>query len=119
MKGLVLLSLLAVMGLAFWAYQENYRTQAAAREAERLAAEIGALRDRLALLRAEWAYLNRPERLTTLVELNFAELKLMPFAPEQFGEADEVPFPPDPATLIVREIIETRGRAGAEEVALP
>jgi hypothetical protein len=30
-----------------------------------------------------------------------------------------VPFPPDPATLIVREIIETRGRAGAEEVALP
>jgi hypothetical protein len=119
MRSLVLLALLAVMGLAYWAYQENYRTQAAAREAQQLSREIGGLRERLGLLNAEWAYLNRPDRLARLAELNFDRLRLVPFAPEQFGDIDEVAFPPDPATLIVREIVETRGRLGTEMEMLP
>jgi hypothetical protein len=119
MRSLVLLAMLGVMGLAFWAYQENYRTQAAAREAERLSAEIGALRERLALLNAEWAYLNRPERLAELADINFEVLALVPFAPEQFGAVEQVAFPPDPATLIVREIVETRGALGEGEDSLP
>jgi len=117
MRSLVLIALLGVMGLAFWAYQENYRTQAAAQEAERLSREIGALRERLSLLNAEWAYLNRPERLARLADMNFDTLGLAPFAPEQFGDPEQVAFPPDPATLIVREIVEIRGTLGEE--ALP
>jgi hypothetical protein len=93
---MIVASVGAVMGVAVWAYQENYRTQAAAREAAALSAEIGALRDRLALLEAEWAWLNRPERLTALVLSHAGELELLPFAPEHFGRIDLVAFPPEP-----------------------
>jgi len=48
-----------VIGLSVWAYQENYRTQAMIGETERLQREIGEARARLAVLKAEWAYLNR------------------------------------------------------------
>lgn len=84
---------LAVIGLAFWAYQENYRTQAVLDEAETLQQQIGQARARLSVLKAEWAYLNRPDRLRDLAELNFDRLGLMPLAPEQFGNADQVPYP--------------------------
>jgi len=114
MRGLVSLAILAVMGLATWAYQENYRTQEAAREAERLTREIGVLRERLALLEAEWAYLNRPARLAALAELNFGRLGLLPLAPEQFGRVEQVAFPPDPAAFAVDGIVETRGAAAPE-----
>ena len=94
MKGLLsILSALAVMGLAFWAYHENYRTQAAQRHAADLSRDIGELRETLAVLRAEWAYLNRPERLAELATLNFDRLGLMPMRPEHFGAVDQVAFP--------------------------
>ncbi|MEL6205488.1 MAG: cell division protein FtsL [Pseudomonadota bacterium] len=109
MRGFLLVpAALGVMGLAFWAYQENYRTQAVAAEAAALQTEIGQLRDRLALLEAEWAYLNRPERLRALTILNYDRLGLLPFAPEQFGSIDQVAFPPDPIELIVSGAIEAR-----------
>ncbi len=84
---------LAVIGLAFWAYRENYETQEALAEVEALQRDIGAARDRLGVLRAEWAYLNRPDRLRDLADLNFDRLGLLPFRPDQFGRADQVAFP--------------------------
>ena len=60
------LSFLAVMGLAFWAYRENYATQKSLRHVEDLQTEIGTLREALTVQRAEWAYLNRPDRLREL-----------------------------------------------------
>ena len=84
---------LAVMGLAFWAYQENYKTQQAIKEVRRLHAQIGDAHERLGMLRAEWAYLNRPDRLTDLAELNFDRLGLLPLAPEAFGEIGNIVDP--------------------------
>jgi hypothetical protein len=97
MRGaLYVLSALCVMGLAFWAYQENYRTQAVLREVRSLHAEIGDAHARLRMLNAEWAYLNRPDRLRDLADLNFERLGLLPLMPEAFGRVDQVAYPPAP-----------------------
>ena len=84
---------MAVIGLAFWAYHENYKTQAALDEVEDLRREISDARARLAVLRAEWAYLNRPDRLRDLAELNFSRLGLLPLHPDQFGRVDQIAYP--------------------------
>jgi len=90
------LSFLAVIGLAFWAYRENYATQKLLRQVEALQTEIGTLREALAVQRAEWAYLNRPDRLRDLAEINFDRLGLIPLMPEAFGRVDAVAYPPAP-----------------------
>ncbi|MEM6276088.1 MAG: cell division protein FtsL [Pseudomonadota bacterium] len=84
---------LAVMGLAFWAYSENYRTQESIAKVESLHQDIAAARSRVAVLKAEWAYLNRPDRLRDLAELNYPRLELLPLAPEQFGAIDQIAYP--------------------------
>ncbi|MBK45666.1 MAG: cell division protein FtsL [Roseovarius sp.] len=99
------LTVLAVIGLAFWAYRENYRTQEALAEAERLQRGIAEARQRLRMLNAEWAYLNRPDRLMDLVELNYDRLGLMPLEPYQFGRVDQVPYPAA-AALVITDPVE-------------
>lgn len=102
MKGfLYVLTALAVFGLAFWAYRENYATQQVLADTRKLQQDIGAARARLNVLRAEWAYLNRPDRLMDLAEANFDRLGLLPLRPDQFGHIDEIAYPPvvvSPAT---------------------
>ncbi len=82
-----------VIALSVWAYQENYRTQAMIGETERLQREIGEARARLAVLKAEWAYLNRPDRLRDLAEINYSDLQLLPLRPNQFGRVEQVVYP--------------------------
>jgi len=94
MRSLVhVLTALAVIGLAFWAYRENYRTQEALARADTLQTDIASARQRLRMLSAEWAYLNRPDRLLTLVEMNYDKLDMMPLQPHQFGRIDQVAYP--------------------------
>lgn len=81
------------MGLAYWAYNENYTTQASLKEVRGLHRDIGAAHERLNILEAEWAYLNRPDRLRDLAELNFDRLGLLPLMPDTFGRIDQVAFP--------------------------
>ena len=87
------MTVVAVMGLAFWAYRENYRTQAAIDEMNGIQNEIAGLREQLGVLRAEWAYLNRPERLRDLVDLNFERLQLVPVQSGQFVDVAHVDYP--------------------------
>lgn len=95
------LSGLVVIALAYWAYDENYRTQIAIAETEKLQREIAQMRQSLAVLRAEWAYLNRPDRLRELAEINFDRLGLLPLRPEQFGRIGQVAYPTDEAAEIL------------------
>ncbi|MEB8385730.1 cell division protein FtsL [Rhodobacteraceae bacterium KMM 6894] len=88
------LSALAVIGLAYWAYHENYQTQAAIGHAEQLKRDIAQSRQRLRVLNAEWAYQNRPDRLRQLAEMNFDRLQLSAIQAQQFGPIDQVPLPP-------------------------
>ena len=105
MKGLIYVTLaLAVMGLGFWAYQENYYTQAALRDVRELRSRINVASSRLDRLNAEWAYLNRPDRLLDLVELNFDRLELLPIAPDVFAQLDQVAYPPTTLGPIVGAI---------------
>lgn len=94
---LLLISALSVIGLAFWAYRENYETQSAIGRSEQLQRRIVDARAELGMLRAEWAYLNRPDRLRRLTELNFGDLQLQPLDPLQFGKITQVRYPRRPA----------------------
>jgi len=100
---------LAVLGLAFWAYQENYRTRAALADLQALRQEIGHLQEKRTVLRAEWAYLNRPDRLRALVALNFDRLGLLPMTPDRFGHADQIAYPRPPTLEEILPGIDTPG----------
>lgn len=87
------LTVFSVIGLAIWAYGQNHQTQTAMNEARDLRREIRSLTEALAVQRAEWAYLNRPQRLRALVNLNFERLDLLPLEGRQFGQIDEIAYP--------------------------
>ena len=107
---------LAVMALAFWAYQQNYRTTDALAEVRVLQRDIAEARDTLGILRGEWAYLNRPERLRDLAEINFDLLGLLPMEPQQFGRVDQISYPNVIAPLgLITGAIETSARLGGAQ----
>lgn len=85
-----------VVVCATWAYRVNYATQEALNRVADLKEEISGEREAIAVLTAEWDYLNRPDRLARLVKANAGELGLVELAPDQFGDAANAPFPPEP-----------------------
>ncbi|MDE3079227.1 MAG: cell division protein FtsL [Paracoccaceae bacterium] len=91
---LYVLSAVMVMGLAFWAYRQNYATQQSLKTVSSLQRQIGRLREELAMQKAEWAYENRPSRLRELTLLNFDKLHLLSMTPEQFGAISEIIMAP-------------------------
>jgi hypothetical protein len=104
MRGvLYLLSALSVIALAAWAYRENHRTQQAARELRDMQSEIANLREAITVHRAEWAYLNRPERLRELADLNIDRLRLVPLSAAHFALIDQIAYPPAPSTAALAE----------------
>lgn len=76
---------------AYWAYSVNYTTRAAERRVALIERQIIEETDKIEVLRAEWAYLNRPERLTRLAEANFEILRLVPVRADHFGDIASVP----------------------------
>lgn len=110
-----ILTTLAVIALAFWAYRENYATQAALGEVRELRTEIRAAHQRLSVLRAEWAYLNRPDRLRDLADINFDRLGLLPLHPSQFGDTGQISYPPDPIIDISGPVELADATEGAKE----
>ena len=83
-------SVISVMILAYWANSESYRTKAAISNSKELKSEIGELEEKLYVLNAEWAYLNRPERLADLVKWNYEKLGLIPISAENFQSLSNI-----------------------------
>ena len=101
---LSILSFILVMALAFWAYRENYATQTQLKDMAKVQNQIAALRDEIAMQKAEWAYLNRPTRLRDLAAMNFDRLGLMPMTSLQLSSAAEVAMPVAEPVLITGEV---------------
>jgi hypothetical protein len=93
---LVLSGACLVVVFATWTYRVNYSTQEAANRLADLRSAIAREREAMSVLRAEWAFLNRPDRLSGLVSSRGADLGLVPIQPDQFGEVANVAFPPEP-----------------------
>ena len=68
------------------------------------------------MLDAEWAYLNRPDRLRALVAENAEMLGLVELTPDQFGEAAMVAFPPEPE-VDLKAVAAIDGDAGGDAAA--
>jgi len=90
------LSVLAVIGSGYWANREIALTQDELDRVKVLQQDIAIARERLSILKAEWAYLNRPDRLRDLADLNFDKLGLLPMQPSHFAQADQIAYPRPP-----------------------
>ena len=88
----VILLLLAIMAIAGWAYSINYNTLTTLDRVSDLRGQIAKERETLQVLRVEWAYLNAPERLETLVRRHNRLLGLTPMTPEVLSHAASIPF---------------------------
>lgn len=79
--------LLGLLALAYVIYQVKYESRALDAEIATIGKELEAERDGIAVLRAEWSLLNRPERIERLAKKH---LKLAPSDPRQVVTVDSV-----------------------------
>ncbi|MET0689047.1 MAG: cell division protein FtsL [Methyloceanibacter sp.] len=79
--------LLGLLALAYVIYQVKYETRALDAKIATIGKEIEDERDGIAVLRAEWSLLNRPERIERLAKKH---LKLAPSDPRQVVTVDSV-----------------------------
>jgi cell division protein FtsL len=83
-----LLAVMALIGSAIYAYTIKYETIFHAEKIVKLNHEIKAEQDQIAMLRAEWTHLTRPERIQALAD---KLLDLQPVALHQIVSADALP----------------------------
>jgi cell division protein FtsL len=121
---------LALVALAYVIYEVKYESRAVDDDIAALRKEIETERDTVAVLRAEWSLLNRPERIERLAEKH---LKLGPPRPSQLVTLDTIsdsdferarteaahqtlaaPAAPQPAAPVVPKSV-----AAAEQKPLP
>lgn len=74
------------------AFVVKYEVRDLEDELARLQADLNNRQESIHVLRAEWSYLNRPERLTELAQ---RYLDLTPMAPSQMSVLVDVPYRPN------------------------
>tara|TARA_B100001094_G_C17803834_1_gene610416 strand:- start:342 stop:611 length:270 start_codon:yes stop_codon:yes gene_type:complete len=72
------------------AYRVNYQTRSVLNNIDALNVNIRKQTETLRLLQAEWAYLNRPNRLRVLVEKHFSYLELVPLRADQIVDLKDL-----------------------------
>jgi hypothetical protein len=81
----------ALVGSAGYAYSIKYETLYHAEQVVKLKGKVQRERDAIAVLRAEWAHLNRPDRLQATVE---SHLDLKPMSVQQLARLADLPNRP-------------------------
>jgi hypothetical protein len=81
----------ALIVAAAWVYKIKFDSTLDAERVSKLRAEIRRERDAVASLRAEWAQLNRPERIQPLAQKH---LTLRPVETAQYDALDKLPERP-------------------------
>lgn len=78
LRYLNVLAIAALIGSAVYAYSIKYQTMLFSEQIMKTRQEIARARDKVEMLRAEWAYLTRPERIQALADqhLHLQQLKL-------------------------------------------
>jgi cell division protein FtsL len=84
----ILINFLCVAVLAIGVYLVKYSVQDVQREVVSLKTELAKEKESLHLLNAEWAYLNRPDRLRQLADRH---LDLVPLDTKTIGEVSVLP----------------------------
>jgi hypothetical protein len=97
MRLLHLLAISVLIGSAAYVYTIKYDTLYYAEEVVKLRRKIDRERDAIAIAKAEWALLTRPDRLQRLVEQN---LDLVPMTVAQLGRLSDLPQRPAKADAI-------------------
>lgn len=87
-------AVLAIVAGAGWTYNVNYATKTTLGRIGDLRGSIASERERIQVLRVEWAWLNNPERLARLSDAHAGALGLVPMAPITFDLAGALPEPP-------------------------
>lgn len=104
-------SILTLVGFGYWSYTVNYATRAAEQRVDRIDAQIDEEREKIEVLRAEWAYLNRPERLLRLAEANFETLGLVPVRADHYADAGQVAYEaPEPTFSMMLNVTTAAAR---------
>ena len=92
-----LLSVLVLLGAAGYAYTVKYETSFRTEQIAKAKLEIKAEQDGIGVLRAEWAFLTRPERIQKLSEryldlgpLSLAQIDSLAGIPERLPHADAI-----------------------------
>lgn len=99
-----LLHILAIAGLiasALYAYSIKYQTIYYAEQVAKLKSQVQKERDAIAVVRAEWQYLNRPDRLQAMAERH---LDLQPLGIAQLARLADLPVRPPRSDEIGRKI---------------
>jgi cell division protein FtsL len=80
----------AVIALSIGLYDIKYRAEAAEKRANQIERDIASEQEGIRVLRAEWSYLNQPERLQELAK---RYTTLEPLKAAQIGSFADVPMP--------------------------
>lgn len=78
----------ALVSSAVYAYTIKYETTLAAEHLQKLKTQTQRERDAIAVLKAEWQFLNRPDRLQVLADRH---LDLQPFSVTQVVRVSDIP----------------------------
>jgi hypothetical protein len=96
-RTLIVSTALLLGGFVFGSYLLENKVEGMRRHLAALDAEFLQEQRNIQVLKAEWSFLNQPERLQELALRHLDRVELRPIVPAQVGRLDELPARPEPS----------------------